>query len=380
MNKKIWLSPPHMCGREMLYINKAFDTNYIAPLGSNVEGFEQDITAFLGDEYKVAVLSSGTAALHLSLILLNIKPGDEVICQSFTFSASANPILYQGATPVFVDSELNTWNMSPEFLEIAIKKGIEKGKKPKAIIIVHLYGMPAQMDKLMEIADNYNIPVVEDAAEALGSEFKGRKLGTFGKFGVISFNGNKIITTSGGGAIISQDAEMIAKAKFLASQARDPVPYFQHSSVGYNYRMSNICAGIGRGQMEALTLRIYQRRRNFLYYNRLLSVFPEIKFQEEPGQEYFSNRWLTAIVIDNNNFDVEDFRAYMEGQNIEIRHLWKPLHMQPIFANYAFYGDGTSEALFKKGLCLPSGSELNNLQLNRIIKEIRKAVELPLTI
>jgi dTDP-4-amino-4,6-dideoxygalactose transaminase len=380
MNKRIWLSSPHMGGREILYVKNAFDTNWVAPLGPNVDGFEHDLEVFLGEESKVAVLNSGTSALHMSLILLGVKHGDEVICQSLTFAASANPIIYQGATPVFVDSELLTWNMSPELLEVAIKSRVAKGKLPKAIIIVHLYGMPAQMDKLMAVANKYNIPVIEDAAEALGAKYKNRKAGTFGDIGIISFNGNKIITTSGGGAIVSANNDWVVKARFLACQARDPAPYFQHSEIGYNYRMSNICAGIGRGQMEVLSLRIFQRRRNFLYYKRLLYNFPLIKFQEEPNADYFSNRWLTAIIIEDNTINKEELRLYLENQNIEVRHTWKPMHLQPVFSKYPFYGDGTSEAIFNKGLCLPSGSNLNNLQLNRVVKEIRKAIELSLTI
>lgn len=369
-----------MGGREILYVKNAFDTNWVAPLGPNVDGFEHDLEVFLGEESKVAVLNSGTSALHMSLILLGVKHGDEVICQSLTFAASANPIIYQGATPVFVDSELLTWNMSPELLEVAIKSRVAKGKLPKAIIIVHLYGMPAQMDKLMAVANKYNIPVIEDAAEALGAKYKNRKAGTFGDIGIISFNGNKIITTSGGGAIVSANNDWVVKARFLACQARDPAPYFQHSEIGYNYRMSNICAGIGRGQMEVLSLRIFQRRRNFLYYKRLLYNFPLIKFQEEPNADYFSNRWLTAIIIEDNTINKEELRLYLENQNIEVRHTWKPMHLQPVFSKYPFYGDGTSEAIFNKGLCLPSGSNLNNLQLNRVVKEIRKAIELSLTI
>jgi dTDP-4-amino-4,6-dideoxygalactose transaminase len=273
---------------------------------------------------------------------------------------------------------METWNISPDILENAIKDRIKNGKLPKAIIIVHLYGMPAQMDRLIQISKKYKIPLIEDAAEALGSKYKNRRLGTFGDLGIISFNGNKIITTSGGGAIISTNSDFITKAKFLSSQAKEPAPYFQHTKIGYNYRMSNICAGIGRGQMEVLSLRVFQRRRNFQYYKRLLSGFNTIKFQEEPNSDYMSNRWLTAIIINDDNIKKEDLRLYLEKQNIEVRHIWKPMHLQPVFANYPFYGDGTSENLFNKGVCLPSGSNLNNLQLNRVIKEIRKAIELSL--
>jgi len=378
MNKRIWLSSPHMGGTEILYVKNAFDTNWVAPLGPNVDQFELDLENYLGEKCKVAALNSGTSALHMSLILLGVKEGDEVLCQSLTFAASANPILYQGATPIFIDSEMETWNISPDILENAIKDRIKNGKLPKAIIIVHLYGMPAQMDRLIQISKKYKIPLIEDAAEALGSKYKNRRLGTFGDLGIISFNGNKIITTSGGGAIISTNSDFITKAKFLSSQAKEPAPYFQHTKIGYNYRMSNICAGIGRGQMEVLSLRVFQRRRNFQYYKRLLSGFNTIKFQEEPNSDYMSNRWLTAIIINDDNIKKEDLRLYLEKQNIEVRHIWKPMHLQPVFANYPFYGDGTSENLFNKGVCLPSGSNLNNLQLNRVIKEIRKAIELSL--
>lgn len=378
MNKKIWLSTPHMGGSEILYVKNAFDTNWIAPLGPNVDQFESDLETYLGDKCKVTALNSGTSALHMSLILLGVKKDDEVLCQSLTFAASANAIIYQGAIPIFIDSEMDTWNISPEILEDAIKDRIKKGKLPKAIIVVHLYGMPAQMDKLMEISKKYKIPLIEDAAEALGSTYKNKKLGTFGDFGVISFNGNKIITTSGGGAIVSNNATLIAKAKFLSSQAKEPVPYFQHKEIGYNYRMSNICAGIGRGQMEVLSLRVFQRRRNFLFYKRLLVGFNNIRFQDEPDSDYMSNRWLTAIMIDDEHVKNEDLRLYLETQNIEARHIWKPMHLQPVFAKYPFYGDGTSENIFNKGLCLPSGSNLNNLQLNRVIKEIKKTIELML--
>lgn len=378
MNKRIWLSSPHMGGTEILYVKHAFDTNWVAPLGPNVDQFELDLENYLGDHCKVAALNSGTSALHMSLILLGVKAGDEVLCQSLTFAASANPILYQGATPVFVDSEMQTWNMSPELLEKAIKDRIKNGKLPKAIIVVHIYGMPAQMDKVMQISEKYKIPVIEDAAEALGSKYKDKKLGTFGHFGIISFNGNKIITTSGGGAIVSNNAALVSKAKFLSSQAKEPAPYFQHTQIGYNYRMSNICAGIGRGQMEVLSLRVFQRRRNFQYYKRLLTGLNHITFQEEPDADYMSNRWLTAIMINDDQINKEDLRQYLEKQNIEARHVWKPMHLQPVFAEYPFYGDGTSENIFNKGLCLPSGSNLNNLQLNRVIKEITKAIELML--
>ena len=380
MNKKIWLSSPHMGGSEFLYVKNTFDTNWIAPLGPHVDGFEQDLASYLGENSHVAALSSGTASLHLALIILGVKPGDEVICQSFTFAASANPIMYLGATPVFIDSEEQTWNMSPEYLELAIQDRISRGKLPKAIIVVHLYGMPAQMDKIMEISEKYNVPVIEDAAEALGSTYQGRKLGTFGDISILSFNGNKIITTSGGGAMISKNEKWIAKAKFLATQARDTAPHYQHTNVGYNYRMSNVCASIGRGQMEVLPLRVYQRRKNYTYYKRLLGGIPEIEFQGEPDESYFSNRWLTAILLpdDKGKTTSEQIRLALEQENIESRPLWKPMHMQPIFAGFDFYGDGTSENLFKKGLCLPSGSNLSEYEIRSVIKKIKSCFTLSL--
>ncbi|MDB5013306.1 MAG: pyridoxal phosphate-dependent aminotransferase [Daejeonella sp.] len=380
MNKKIWLSSPHMGGSEFLYVKNTFDTNWIAPLGPHVDGFEQDIANYMGEDTHVAALSSGTASLHLALIILGVQAGDEVICQSFTFAASANPVMYLGATPVFVVSEELTWNMSPEFLELAIQDRIAKGKLPKAIIVVHLYGMPAQMDRIMEISKRYNVPVIEDAAEALGSTYKGKKTGTFGDISILSFNGNKIITTSGGGAMLSNNEKWTTKAKFLATQARDTAPHYQHSHVGYNYRMSNVCASIGRGQMEVLPLRVYQRRKNFTYYKRMLSGISEIEFQKEPNEEYFSNRWLTAILLpeDDAKITSEQIRLALEKENIESRPLWKPMHMQPIFASFDFYGDGTSENLFKRGLCLPSGSNLSEYEIRSVIKKIKSCFTLSL--
>jgi dTDP-4-amino-4,6-dideoxygalactose transaminase len=373
MNKKITLSSPHMGGSEFLFLKNAFDSNWIAPLGPHVDGFEKDIAVYLGNDVHVAALCTGTAALHLALIILGVKANDEVICQSLTFSASANPIMYQGAKPIFVDSEPNTWNMSPEFLEIAIKDRIAQGKKPKAIIVVHLYGMPAQMDRIMDISRKYQVPVVEDAAEALGSTFKGRKLGTFGDLAILSFNGNKIITTSGGGALVSKNEEWIIKARFLATQARDIAPHYQHSHVGYNYRMSNICASIGRGQMEVLPLRIYQRRKNFTHYKRLLGFIPNIQFQDEPDDTYFSNHWLSAITLaeGHERISSEALRLSLAQENIEARPVWKPMHMQPIFDEYPFYGDGTSEKFFQTGLCLPSGSNLSEYEIRMVISKIK---------
>ncbi len=367
MYQKIWLSSPHMGGTEQKYVQEAFDSNWVAPLGPNVNGLEQDIAGYLAEDVHVAALSSGTSALHLGLVLLGVQPGDEVICQSFTFSASANPIKYLGATPVFVDSEDETWNMSPRFLEQAIMDRVAKGKKPKAIIPVHLYGMPAKMDEIMAIANRYDIPVLEDAAEALGSSLHGKMCGTFGRMAALSFNGNKIITTSGGGALVSHDKELVNKARFLSTQARDEAPHYQHSQVGYNYRMSNICAGIGRGQMEVLDTRIAQRRRIYSWYTEALAGIPGVSFVHEP-EGYFSNRWLTTILVDPKQAHIsrETLRLAFEAKNIESRPLWKPMHMQPVFEGTPFYGDGTSERLFEQGLCLPSGSNLTDTDLARI--------------
>ncbi len=371
MKNKIWLSSPHMGGKEQEFVKEAFDTNWVAPLGPNVDGLEKDLVNFTGSKH-AAALSSGTSAIHLALILLGVKYGDMVLCQSFTFSASANPIVYQGATPVFIDSEKDTWNMSPEFLEQAILDLIAKDKKPKAIIPVHLYGLPANMERIMAIANHYEIPVIEDAAEALGSTINGKACGTFGQLGVLSFNGNKIITTSGGGALISDNEEWITKSRFLATQARDNAPHYQHSHIGYNYRMSNITAGIGRGQMIVLNDRVKQRRYNFDYYKKALGACKGISFVDElPGS--FANRWLTCILVNPNEtggITREDIRLALEKENIECRPLWKPMHLQPVFANVPFYGDGTSEKLFEDGLCLPSGSNLNDTDLDRVVNAI----------
>jgi len=372
MNTKIWLSSPHMGANEFNNIKEAFDTNWIAPLGPHVDGFERDLANFLGEEVHVAALSSGTAALHLALIMLGVQAGDEVICQSMTFSASANPIAYQGATPVFVDSEEHTWNMSPELLEKAIEDRLSKGKKPKAIIVVHLYGMPAEMDRIMEIANRYNIPVVEDAAEALGSSYKGCMLGTFGAMSILSFNGNKIITTSGGGALVSSNEDWIKQSRFLATQARDAAPHYQHSHIGYNYRMSNICAAIGRGQMEVLPDRVQQRRANYTFYKEAFADLPAIQFADEPNGDYYSNRWLSTILVDETKgVSREDIRLALEAENIESRPLWKPMHLQPVFEGAPFYGNGTSERLFEKGLCLPSGSNMTSDERERVVEKIK---------
>ncbi|MFK8302494.1 DegT/DnrJ/EryC1/StrS family aminotransferase [Capnocytophaga stomatis] len=374
MNSKVWLSSPHMGGGELKYIHEAFDQNWVAPLGPNVNGFEEDLEKYLGQNVKVAALSAGTAALHLALVALGVKSGDEVICQSFTFSASANPIVYQGATPIFVDSEPQTWNICPQALEDAIKDRISKGKKPKAIIVVHLYGMPAKMDEILQIANRYEIPVVEDAAEALGSTFKGQKCGTFGEMSILSFNGNKIITTSGGGALVCKKAEQKEKVVFLSTQARDNAPHYQHSHIGYNYRMSNITAGIGRGQMEVLDERITQRRQNHFFYQELFKNFDGITLFTEPNSDFFSNHWLSAITIDSKKtgFDREDLRLKFLEDNIETRPLWKPMHLQPVFANAPYYGGNVSETLFDKGLCLPSGSNMTDEDRERIVKIFSK--------
>jgi dTDP-4-amino-4,6-dideoxygalactose transaminase len=368
MNPKIWLSSPHMGNNERQFVTEAFDNNWVAPLGPNVTGFENDIASFLDNDMYVAALSSGTAAIHLALILLGIEPGEEVICQSMTFSASANPIRYQHATPVFIDSEKDTWNMDSQFLEEAVKDRISKGKKPKAIIPVHLYGMPAKMEEIISIAKQYEIPIIEDAAEALGSLIKGKKCGTFGEVGILSFNGNKIITTSGGGAMVSKNKDLVDKATFLATQARDPAPHYQHSHIGYNYRMSNICAGIGRGQMEVLSKRIDQRRTNFSFYEKHLNQFPGISFVKEP-RGFYSNRWLTTIFLDpakSAGITREDIRLALEKENIESRPLWKPMHLQPVFKDFPYYGKNVAENLFNNGLCLPSGSNLEEADLQRV--------------
>ena len=368
MSTKIWLSSPHMGGSELKYINEAFDQNWVAPLGPNVNNFETDLEQYLSENVKVAAVSAGTAALHLALVILGVKVGDEVICQSFTFAASANPIVYQGATPVFVDSEPETWNMCPAALETAIKDRIAKGKKPKAVIVVHLYGMPAKMDEIIEVASRYNIPVVEDAAEALGSSYKGKKCGTFGEISFLSFNGNKIITTSGGGALVCKTQEHKEKAVFLSTQARDNAPHYQHSQIGYNYRMSNISAGIGRGQMEVLDLRISQRRKNHDFYQEIFKNIDGIELFTEPNSDFFSNHWLSAITIDaqKTGFDREQLRLKLQEENIESRPLWKPMHLQPVFADAPYYGGNVAENLFNNGLCLPSGSNLTTEDLERI--------------
>lgn len=358
-----------MGDKELEFIQEAFSTNWIAPLGPHVEGFEKDIEQFLESEVFVAALSSGTAALHLALILCGVSKGDEVICQSMTFSASANPIVYQGATPVFVDSHPENWNLHPEWLEQAIKERIVKGKKPKAVIAVHLYGMPFFADKIISICREYDIPLIEDAAEALGSSYKGKKCGTFGNFGVLSFNGNKIITTSGGGALVCRTIEDKQKAVFLSTQARDPAPHYQHSEIGYNYRLSNVLAGIGRGQMQVLPHRIQQRRANHQRYKTYFKGIKGVKVFEEVNNDFYSNHWLTCIQVqpeETGGITRETLRLAFERENIESRPLWKPMHLQPVFKDAPFYGDGTSERMFANGLCLPSGSNLTEDDFERI--------------
>ncbi|MFL0077960.1 DegT/DnrJ/EryC1/StrS family aminotransferase [Tenacibaculum maritimum] len=374
---KIWLSSPHMGGGEQKYIQEAFDTNWVAPLGPNVNGFEDDLEKYLERGVQVSCLVSGTSAIHLALILLGVGLGDEVICQSMTFSASANPIKYQGANPIFIDSEKDTWNMCPIVLEKAIQDRISKGKKPKAIIVVHLYGMPAKMQEIVRISKEYEIPLIEDAAEALGATYKGQKCGTFGDFGILSFNGNKIITTSGGGALVCKRKGDKQKAIFLATQARDEAPHYQHSKVGYNYRMSNITAGIGRGQMEVLDNHVHNRRANHEFYRSLFKNVDGITVFDEPTQDYFSNHWLSAIVIDSikAGFTREDLRLSLLEDNIESRPLWKPMHLQPIFKDYNYYGEDVAEKLFENGLCLPSGSNLTDADRVRIRESIYKLIK-----
>lgn len=370
MKERIWLSLAEMGGEEQKFIQEAFDTNWVVPLGPNVNGFEADLEKYIdGKGRKVVALSAGTAAIHLALVMLGVQRDDEVICQSFTFSASANPIMYQGAKPIFVDSEPDTWNMCPKALREAIEDRIgQTGKKPKAIIPVHLYGMPAKMEEIKAIADEYDIPVVEDAAEAIGSEYKGKKCGTFGNYGALSFNGNKMITTSGGGALVCPGEEEAKRVMFFATQARDNAPHYQHSHIGYNYRLSNICAGIGRGQMLVLEDHIAKRRRNHRIYMELLSSVKGVTVMDNPSKDFNSNFWLTCIVVapEEAGFTREDISQALEADNIESRPLWKPMHLQPVFADCPFYGNGVSEKLFDNGLCLPSGSSLKKEDLERV--------------
>jgi len=368
-NSRIWISPPHLEGNEQKFVQQAFASNWISSEGANLNGLEEDLERYLLEDKSVCVLSSGTAAIHLGLILLGVKSGDAVICQSMTFSASANPILYLGATPVFIDSETETWNLCPIALEKAIVDRIEKGTKPKAIIAVHLYGVPYQIEKIEAIANQYDIPILEDSAEAIGSSYRGRKCGTFGEISVLSFNGNKIITTSGGGAIVTKTKTLKEKALFLATQSRDQAVHYQHSEIGYNYRLSNICAGIGRGQMEVLTSRVSARRAMHDYYVDLFQNIAGVTVYSTPHTDYFANYWLSCILIDprlTNGIDSETLRLAFEAANIESRPLWKPLHLQPIFKQYPYYGQSVAETLFEKGLCLPSGSQMTEADRERI--------------
>ena len=376
INPKIWLSSPHMGGSELSYIQDAFDSNWIAPIGTNITEFEHDLEKYLSHGTFVTALSSATAAIHLGLILLDVKPGDAVICQSLTFSASANPILYQGATPIFVDSELETWNLCPIALENAIVDTIHKGQIPKAIITVHLYGVPYKIDEIRAVADKYNIPILEDSAEALGSTYKGQKCGTFGDIGVFSFNGNKIITTSGGGAIVTSSHKQKKKVHFLSSQAKDEAPHYQHSELGYNYQMSNICAGIGRGQMKVLDEHIALRRAMHDFYVNLFENIPGITVFTITNPDFYANYWLTSILVNptetKNGIDKETIRLTLLDSNIECRPLWKPMHLQPLYKDSPYYGGKVAETLFENGLSLPSGSNLTDSDRNRISSVILK--------
>lgn len=373
VNEKISLCLAHMSGKEQQYIQEAFDTNWIVPLGPNVNGFEDDIRAFLGENKEVVALSSGTAAIHLALVYLGVKAGDEVMVQSFTFCASANPVVYQGATPVFVDSEPDTWNMDPQLLDEAIQDRIQKtGKKPAAIITVSLYGMPAKMDELLAVSTKYDIPLIEDSAEGMGSLYKGRECSTFGHFGVLSFNGNKMITTSGGGALICPDETTKERIMFYATQAREAYPYYQHERIGYNYRMSNICAGIGRGQMSVLDEHVAHHKKVHQMYVDLLGKMDQVKVMSNPSSDFNSNYWLSTITLKGMNPD--ELRLALEREGIESRLLWKPLHLQPVFADSPAYLNGTSEQLFETGLCLPSGPMVTEDDVRYIAENIKKNI------
>ncbi|GAB4390286.1 MAG: aminotransferase class I/II-fold pyridoxal phosphate-dependent enzyme [Thermodesulfovibrionales bacterium] len=371
--KRVYLSSPHMGGEELKFIHEAFATNWIAPVGPNIDLFEKEFCEATGAKYAVA-LSSGTAAIHLASILCGVRGGDEVICSSFTFIGSANPIIYQGATPVFVDSDIKTWNMDPNCLEDAIKDRISKGKRPKAVILVHLYGISADIDSVSELCMKYDIPLIEDAAESLGTYYRGYQTGTLGKLGAFSFNGNKIITTSGGGMLVSNNRELIERARFLSTQARDSAPHYQHSTIGFNYRLSNVLAGIGRGQLRVLSSRVQARRNIFEFYRSRLGDLEGIGFMPSDGLHSRNNCWLACIVVEPERFGTtrEEIRLALEAENIESRPLWKPLHLQPVFKDCPYYGSGVSEALFEKGLCLPSGSGLTGDDLMRVTDTIRR--------
>jgi dTDP-4-amino-4,6-dideoxygalactose transaminase len=374
-SKRIYLSLPTMGVSEQRYVHDAFVSNWITVGGPNVNSFEQDLEDYLSNDVFVGALSSGTAAIHLGLILLGVRAEDEVLCQSMTFSASANPILYLGAIPVFIDSEIDTWNLCPIALEEAIIDRMSNGKKPKAIIAVHLYGVPYKIEEIAAIANKYDIPILEDSAEALGSSYKGQKCGTFGTIGVLSFNGNKIITTSGGGAIVTKTKVLKDKAIFYATQSRDEAPHYQHSEIGYNYRMSNICAGIGRGQMEVLDEHISLRRKMHDFYVDLFKDIEAVTVFSVPNEDYLANYWLSTIIVEPNlekGIDRESLRIAFEVANIECRPLWKPMHLQPIFATYPYYGNKVAETLFENGLCLPSGSNLDDDDLERISGVVKR--------
>lgn len=376
-NQRIHLCLARMSGEEQKYIRKAFDTHWVAPLGPNVDGFERDLEEFVGNSRYVTAVSSGTAAIHLALVLSGVGQGDEVICQSFTFAASANPIVYQGAIPVFVDSEPGSWNMSPELLEEAIRDRISKtGRKPKVIVVVHLYGMPAMMDEIREVAARYEIPLVEDAAEAMGAQYDGQLCGTFGRYGIFSFNGNKMITTSGGGALICPSEGQKKRALFYSTQAREPLPCYQHEHIGYNYRMSNVCAGIGRGQMAVVEEYIAHHRRLAVRYAELLEDVPGITLHTDPTNKQKSNYWLNTIIIDNakTGSDAETVRKHLESLNIESRPLWKPMHMQPVFRDAPCYINGVSGNLFPNGLCLPSGPWVSDEDVEWIVNGIKECI------
>jgi len=380
---RIYLSPPHLGRHELNYLHKAVEDNWVAPAGPNITGFEAELCAATATEHAVALVS-GTAAIHLGLLLLGVGPGDEVLCPSFTFVATANPILYCGATPVFVDSEADTWNMCPAHLREAIEDRIRRGKKPKALLLVHLYGMPAKLDELLALAQEFELPVLEDAAEALGSRYRGQPLGSFGQVGVFSFNGNKILTTSGGGALVTSDAQLAAQARFLATQAKDPAPHYQHSQVGYNYRLSNLLAGIGRGQLELLGDRVKRRREIFAWYRDNLASLPGLALAPatEPAGS-LANRWLTTILLEPAGGEAspsrlaatpETLRQHLETYNIESRPLWKPLHLQPLFAEAPMYGGAVCADLFARGLCLPSGTAMTDEDLRRIVRALQEAL------
>lgn len=373
MFDKIWLSSPHLGYAEKTFVKDAFENNWVAPIGPALLGFEKDLESYLGNDVHVAALSSGTAAIHLALLLLGIEADDEVLCQSLTFVATANPIMYLGARPVFIDSERDTYNMSPQFMEEAILDRMANGKKPKAIIVVHLYGNPAKILEIMEIANRYEIPVIEDAAEALGATYNNQALGTFGDFGILSFNGNKIITTSSGGALISKNKEKIQEARFYATQARDDAHYYLHSHIGYNYRMSNICAAIGRGQMMVLHKRIAQRRANFYFYKERLQDYKSVGFIEENDALAYSNHWLSVVVLEGIDPDI--IRTKLMEKNIESRFFWKPMHVQPVFESFDYYGDGTSEDLFARGICLPSGSNMTEGQRAFVLTTLEEILQ-----